>query len=535
MNTTRRRLRPGGRERQDLSSLRAAAKNEADARADGEKVIALGLAATILEAKRAAVGFGAAVAFGCVALVVFRDEWLSLDRALLSAAIICLGCAPAALYLVTEPARRPPVPLMALCGLFYAAFFGLPAFLTSNLTSQYGPERVYYEFTVIEAINRESQFLVIAGLALMFGAWIVGKRLAFARLPALRFGRAADAGSGATQGFPSPLALGLATLLALANLLYCAVPALRGLPSIGQFLQPAGYVAFALFYLLKAEGRLPRLLTFVYFGAIMPLWIAALAITGLLTPAILLVCLWLSLRMHALGAIPWKSALAVMVVFLWIYPHMSEYRANYWRLEKDKPAIEKLVGFGRLIAERTLSEGWGSTFASKRPFQRVVQRLSLNIQFSVVVDKSPDPIPHWQGATYRALFLGWVPRIVWKDKPEERWGNEFGRRYQFLAPENDYMSVNLPWLVELYANFGIKGVVLGMALIGLFLAFLERLLNRSESDIVGKAVGAAVLLPLFYQESNFTVMTGSLLPLIVCLWLYFNVPARLLAGRGNGA
>ncbi len=36
-----------------------------------------------------------------------------------------------------------------------------------------------------------------------------------------------------------------------------------------------------------------------------------------------------------------------------------------------------------------------------------------------------------------------------------------------------------------------------------------------------------VLLPLFYQESNFSLMTGSLLPLTVSLWLYFTVGLRV--------
>jgi hypothetical protein len=237
--------------------------------------------------------------------------------------------------------------------------------------------------------------------------------------------------------------------------------------------------------------------------------------------------------MHVLGTIPWKSLLVVAVVSVSVYPHMAEYRANYWRLEKDKPAVEKLVGIVSLLVERTLSDGWGAKF-STRPLQGLVQRLSLNLLFSTVVDKTPDPVPYWQGATYRSLFLSWVPRVVWKNKPEERWGNEFGRRYQLLAYDNTYMTINLPWLVELYANFGTKGVVLGMMLIGLFLAFLERLLNRPESDTVSKAVGAVVLLPLFNHESNFTLMTGSLLPLIICLWIFFYVPTRLLARRITG-
>ncbi len=39
--------------------------------------------------------------------------------------------------------------------------------------------------------------------------------------------------------------------------------------------------------------------------------------------------------------------------------------------------------------------------------------------------------------------------------------------------------------------------------------------------------GTTILLPLFYQESNFSVMTGSLLPLTVSLWVYFTVGLRV--------
>lgn len=490
-------------------------------------MIALAVVEKNYGTNRMATGFSAAVVLACVTLIVFREDWLSLDRALLASAIICIGCMPSVAWLAMAPAHRPALPLMPLCGLFYAASFGLPTFLTSSLISPYSTQRIFYEFTIIKTINSESQVLVIAGLALMFGTWILGKHLVFARLPVLKFIGVEHASRA------SNVILGLAMLLALANLAYWTVPLVRGLPSVGQFLKPAGYVAFALLYLLNASSRLPRPFAFIYFGVILPLWVVSLAVIGIITPVILLACLWQALRMHVLGTIPWKSFLLIAVVIVWMYPHVAEYRANYWRLEKDKPAVEKLIGIGNLLVERTLSHGLGTKFGT-RPFQGLVQRLSLNLVFSTVVDKTPDPVPYWQGATYRSLFLSWVPRVVWKDKPEERWGNEFGRRYQLLAPDNTYMTINLPWLVELYANFGTRGVVLGMMLIGLFMAFLERLLNRPESDIVSKAVGAAVLLPLFNHESNISVMTGSLLPLILCLWVYFYVPTRLLARRVNG-
>jgi len=78
----------------------------------------------------------------------------------------------------------------------------------------------------------------------------------------------------------------------------------------------------------------------------------------------------------------------------------------------------------------------------------------------------------------------------------------------------------------MYANFGRAGVILGMALVGLLFGFLERFLARPGMTALEFVTGTAILLPLFYQESNFSLMTGSLLPLTVSLWLYFTVGLR---------
>ena len=62
-------------------------------------------------------------------LFIFRDQTLSAVTALLALVIVWLGLAPGFSYLLKPRDERPPFPLMPLTGLFYAAFFGLPAFL----------------------------------------------------------------------------------------------------------------------------------------------------------------------------------------------------------------------------------------------------------------------------------------------------------------------------------------------------------------------------------------------------------------------
>ena len=75
------------------------------------------------------------VCAGVVSVVLFllRDETLPAVTALLALVIIWLGLVPVFLYLRQTREERSPFPLMPLSGLFYGAFFGLPAFFAFRL------------------------------------------------------------------------------------------------------------------------------------------------------------------------------------------------------------------------------------------------------------------------------------------------------------------------------------------------------------------------------------------------------------------
>ena len=161
-------------------------------------------------------------------------------------------------------------------------------------------------------------------------------------------------------------------------------------------------------------------------------------------------------------------------------------------------------------------------------FGSVVHRTSHLWLFHVVDDKVPNQVPLWQGETYRPLLTSFIPRVFYRDKPEERQGYSFGYRYGFIKKADSHMSINLPWIVELLANFGRWGVIWGMALIGFFLAFLDRVFNSKGMTQLELIVGLSIIFPLVIPESNFSLMTGSLLPLIVSLYVYFTVGAGVL-------
>ncbi|MCH7957978.1 MAG: hypothetical protein IIB63_10525 [Proteobacteria bacterium] len=454
---------------------------------------------------------------GVVSVVLFllRDETLPAVTALLALVIIWLGLVPVFLYLRTPREERPPFPLMPLSGLFYAAFFGLPAFFAFRLRDPETEKINFFGNGFIDAISLEAQTLVIGGMALMWAAYAGSRRTIWRSIPHLRLPHAFSAGRLRV----------LLWALAAGYLAYLYSPVVRSLPSVGQFLQPVGYLAFGMFYLLWCRRELPRWQAVVVLLVLLPLGFLALLTTGFLTPILMFGVFFAVLYLHVRGRPPWLVIVAIPVFFLVAYPTMTYYRGHAWGAAgQGMTTVEKAQTFVRAVMST-----YGS--AARGRFDRetmgLVWRVSLILTLTHVVDKTPDPVPYWGGETYKPLFTSMIPRAVWPGKPEERTGNAFGRRYGVLVETERQLSFNLPWITEMYANFGRAGVILGMALVGLLFGFLERFLARPGMTALEFVTGATILLPLFFQESNFSLMTGSLLPLTVSLWLYFTVGLRV--------
>jgi hypothetical protein len=71
-------------------------------------------------------------------------------------------------------------------------------------------------------------------------------------------------------------------------------------------------------------------------------------------------------------------------------------------------------------------------------------------------------------------------------------------------------------------------VLIGMATFGILLAFLDRTLNAPGMSDLEFLVGLTLIFRLVYPESNFSVMTGSLVPLFAALYIYFAVGSKLI-------
>jgi len=175
------------------------------------------------------------------------------------------------------------------------------------------------------------------------------------------------------------------------------------------------------------------------------------------------------------------------------------------------------------IFYETTQESW----TRKKDFEvsvlePLIHRLSGHLLLTKGVERTPSSVPYWYGETYKLTLTNLVPRIIWPEKPREAAGQKFTHRYEMIAPENTTTAINLPWVVEMYANFGRMGVIIGMVLTGGLLALLSVFFNRSRMTPLEFVVGAAIVFPLVYPASNFSLMTSTLPQLTLALWLYFR-------------
>ncbi len=132
-------------------------------------------------------------------------------------------------------------------------------------------------------------------------------------------------------------------------------------------------------------------------------------------------------------------------------------------------------------------------------------------------------VPYWRGATYYPILLKPIPRFMWPNKPTDESGQEFGHRYGYLALADHQTTYNLPQTVELYANFGVIGVIIGSFLFGIVYRVVELMFFHARSGIGAIAVGSVITCQLLSIESGASLVIGGLIVSMISLPLVLLV------------
>jgi len=225
----------------------------------------------------------------------------------------------------------------------------------------------------------------------------------------------------------------------------------------------------------------------------------------------------------------------IIFFFIFLFIHEGKYQFrnltwNVYNYERNHNIFDSSKIFLKIYKHNLKSN-----FDIKNFFDvnnKTYRRVSHSFESLVIVtSKSPNEIDFWNGYSYRILASKLIPRVFWKDKPSDILGNEFGHRYKILNNNDRYTSWNMPVLNEFYVNFGTRGVIVGMFIIGLFFSFLAKFFSIKDTKNAEGFIAFYLFVPLFYLESHLSLLIGAILQsyiLSIFISIFFIVIFRKL-------
>lgn len=430
--------------------------------------------------------------------------------------VLCL--VPSWHYLRLPEARRPPVPFLPLIGAVYLFYYPLQVVL--------GESSVNYLFRLEPAFDydRPVQFVLAGWVALLLG-YYGGASL---RLHSpFRGVRPTDLGTLRSWG-----------KLLLWGGLFCdavrqVVPVPVILRGLLYFTSMFSLLGIALLTILAVQHRLSGRERWILYAGIM-LTALLRAGSGLISNVVIL-AITVFLAVWAGGGrlgIRWVLIAALsLCAMVGMRSVAMEYRARSWFAETQLSLVGRALLMGQLLVNKVQAEG---AVATVQDGWGIVAGRSANLDLLAdVVRQTGSTVPFWDGETYLSLVGFAVPRFIWPSKPTKTLGQDFGHRYGYLDSWDTWTSINLPFLVEFYANFGEVGVLIGMVIVGLLYRLLDNDLNRAGQPLQVTICSLVLLVPLLNIESDFSLVFGGLFMNGVALWGLLVALSQLPARRAR--
>ncbi len=425
----------------------------------------------------------------------------------LSNAIVLLGAAPLFFWLKNE--QREAIPLLPMHGFFYAITFGIAGFHR-------------FEQSIFEAWRFEipkdtfvyALFCVIAGLlSLYFAYYLVAPRL-LKKIDKVTL-------------FPFYIKDKNAyTLLAWIGYPLTCLLYWHSQEGWVAYLKPSFFIGYQfIFYVLMAayfRGLLSTTTKVVLLTLIFPyqFFIGSVFLEGSIGPLIInlvAICiLFFAIRQR----MPWGWMALIILTILLIQPIKGELRHRIWQLNEKGTSYQLKQGatvvdsfreLSNIVSNQYIDGGGAHTFEIKKVSQDSYVRMNRLTTLVQVIDRTPDPQPYRYGSTYTPLLTKWIPRIFWENKPRETLGNDWARAYGLATPTDYAYSYNLPWIAEMYMNFGFLGILGTSFLIGLLFYAFKVVICQTGNDPGMLAFGVLLMMPLMFPESHLSMVLGGVI------------------------
>lgn len=376
-------------------------------------------------------------------------------------------------------------------GLLYFVYMGIGAIWTVN-----DPSLVAYDLYIVPYIPRALLYCLLGYVALLIGYYGPWRLREPPRQRPERLRGPLFLLLTGVIGIVGYVAAGMGERIIALGL---RMPALVG--SLTQ-LAPVFLFAWALGWMLYFSNTATRGQRLVLFGALVP-GALVVAFTTFSDKSLIMVLIGLPViaRWYTRRKIPWTFLLVLLLIFVFVvFPVYNTFR---W----SNPTEGKVT---RMVSTVQKMQSWDQTTYWAFTLGTFKRRIALINSVAVVVRDTGRWVPYAMGDTIlMPTLVYFIPRVVWPDKPVAAGGREFGRIFRVTNQftRDAYIAPTVPG--ELYWNFDLPGVIVGMALLGMAMRILYRRYAESEAfDPVRKAVHILVIVLLAH-------IGGSLAPMVV--------------------
>jgi hypothetical protein len=281
-------------------------------------------------------------------------------------------------------------------------------------------------------------------------------------------------------------------------------------------------LVFAILFRYYLRGAAAQLDKVLLGGYVLIALVAGIA-SGWLASFVGVVIMAIAVYVYERRRLPLVAIMIGIPIVLFLQPGKEKFRQQYWREGASESYIERF-NFWMYSSwsawEQTIlnpGEGQAGDLANM-----TLGRLSLLQQTANVIESTPDRIPYQNGRLYSYMFVTFIPRLFWPDKPSVNDANRWYQvAYRLTSRDNlNGVSIAVGYLPESYINFGWLGPPAVMFGLGILLGMFDKVFLRPSAGLLLNSIGVSllpVLLPVDPQLAQFIAGLGQqiLIALIV--------------------
>jgi hypothetical protein len=450
-------------------------------------------------------GFGFAFRATFLPFTVTMILWLTRANAItISQLVLCLAlfALPWYSYIRWKEQKREQLPIFAIIGFMYWLYYALAMFWSELIIevarTAFGREAPPDMLTQALAMCLVGICCLWIGMRARLGQFFVPHRV-----PELTMDRT-------HRNY-------LRAVLVISGVLGMIEPSLNALGEGGRQLVSLAIsfiplLAFTLLFRLYLRGEASRADKILIVAFLITRWAVGLS-SGWLGAGAAVITIGALTYLAERRRIPRLGVVTVILFTLFFQVGKQDFRAVYWTDQAKATQVDRVSFWVKASMDK-----WSDAFEdpSGQSFRLLLNqslsRVSLLTQAANVLEQTPSVVPYQYGELYAYLFVTFIPRAVWPDKPSVNDANRFYQiAYGVTAEEDlDKVSIGVGVLTESFINFGWFGVVGVMFLLGVFFDFYRRAFLSESSGLLMSSLGIALLPQMLSIESQMATYIGGI-------------------------